>query len=204
MSTDALALAACRLAEAARKETELASALKAWVKKLMKPTLGVETLSLVAKASGPHVLSSLLDALPESELRKLAKGLDKHNSEIDRMPGGDVASHILSMASGRVAPAPPPPKPPSSGRSSSKPKAVDTNAIRTLGSRSEREAALNNLTAPKLKAYISAECLRPSGVPPNAKKAQLVGHILNELDAADNSVPRLLADSKYGFGMRSN
>ena len=204
MNTDALASAVCQLAKVARQEPEVNKALQALVKKWLKPALGLEPLSQVAQMSGAHVLRCLIEALSEAESRKLAMGLDKYNRSIDRKPGPEVCEHIVSLAMGRTAVALPPPRLPPAGRRNTNPGAVDPSTIRAMRSRSEREGALQSLPMPTLKAYISTEGLRPAGVPPKAKKSDLIRHILDELDAASSTLPRLLAESKYPVGVGSN
>jgi hypothetical protein len=129
-------------------------------------------------------VEELLGHVTNADLKKLAKGLDPNNTGVGGMTPAALSAHIVGRVTGKIPEVPEPPKPES--------------LIRTVGSRAERQALLQALNATQLKSYIKSEKLRPAGVPPKANKGQLVRHILDELDAAEASGPRLLMSSKYG------
>jgi hypothetical protein len=184
MSVDALASVAVQLSKAAKLENGLREALTKWVAKALKPLLTPAKLSELVRSTSAATVEALLEMATATDLKKLAKALDPHNSGVGAKAPAALSAHIVGLLTGEIDAVPEPPKP--------------ENMLRVVSSRAERQAILESLRAPQLRSYIKAEKLRPAGVPPKASKPALVRHILDELDAAEASgPPRLLADSKY-------
>lgn len=200
MSVEQLAIAASRLSEMCRQEDDLKQTLNKWVTKTLKPTFKVPQLAELVALTGVGTVELLLGALTEPHLRKLAKGLDRHNTELDAKDSAGISTHLVALATGRAMPTPEPPRKRTRNARATPP---DASMIRAIGNRGERQAVLKSLTASQLRSYINEENLRPAGVRPNARKDDLVRHILDELEPADRSIPRLLANSKYGVRVPS-
>lgn len=200
MNTQTLAVAADRLASALEKESDLKVVLGKWITKILKPTIMLGQLTDLHKKAGHTTVECLLGVLTEADLRKLAKGLDKHNSDLNSRSGPQVLNHVLGLATGSATPIPAAHAGNALASAVGNAGAVDPSAIRSIGNRSERESTLRRHTVPQLKAYIKIEDLRPAGVRPKANKAELIQHVLQELDVSGVTGPRLLADSKYKIG----
>jgi hypothetical protein len=183
MNVEALASIAVQLSKASKLEDGLREVLTKWVSKTLKPFLTPAKLPGLAKSASAATVETLLGTIKESDLRKLAKGLDPHNAGLGAKARAAVSGHIVGLVTGEISAVPEPPKPES--------------MIRAAINRAERQALLQSLNVTQLKSYIKTEKLRPAGVPPRAGRPVLVRHILDELDAAESSDPRLLADSKY-------
>jgi hypothetical protein len=202
MSVELLATAASRLSKVCRQEGDLKETLSKWVAKTLKPSFRLPQLTELVAVTGIGTVELLLGALTEPNLRKLAKGLDGHNTELASKNSTAISAHVIALATGRATPAPAPEKPRRRTRNA-RATLADPSMIRTIGNRAERQAVLKSLTASQLRSYINEENLRPAGVRPNARKDDLVRHILDELEPADSPLPRLLANSKYGVRVPS-
>lgn len=197
MSVETLVSAAIQLSRASGQQDDLRETLTKWVSKTLKPLLTLPKLSELASSTSVGTVKALLATFTEPNLRKLAKSLDGHNTQLDAKAPAAISAHIIGLVTGEVSPVPKPTSPPKGSQRRAKPKPADPSMIRAASSRDERQALLESLTTPQLKSYIKAENLRPAGVPPKVSKPQLVHHILDELDSAEASGPRLLANSKY-------
>lgn len=196
MSLEALASAAVRLGKASKLEDSLRDVLSKWVAKTLKPLLTAGKMSELVKSTSAGTVEMLLGSATVSDLRKLAKGLDPHNAELGAMARAAISAHIIGRVTGSIPAVPEPPRP-AGRRRGTRATIADPAMIRAVSSRAERQALLESLKAPQLKSYIEAERLRPAGIPPKANKEYLVRHILDELEVAESSSPRLLEDSRY-------